>query len=91
MLHKKFYRVPLIILNIFALCASIFAEYKSDEYIKLTRRNVIACDRSNKGRCFVLCTSYSMMRGLAEYFREKSNLSIYYKAKPQKENYSSNL
>ena len=26
---------------------------------------------ANKGRCFVLCTSYSMMRGLAEYFREK--------------------
>ena len=31
---------------------------------------------ANKGRCFVLCTSYSMMHGLAEYFREKSNLSI---------------
>ena len=31
---------------------------------------------ANKGRCFVLCTSYSMMRGLAEYFREKSELSI---------------
>ena len=31
---------------------------------------------ANKGRCFVLCTSYSMMRGLAEYFREKSNLFI---------------
>lgn len=31
---------------------------------------------ANNGRCFVLCTSYSMMRGLAEYFREKSNLSI---------------
>ena len=31
---------------------------------------------ANKGRCFFLCTSYSMMRGLAEYFREKSNLSI---------------
>ena len=31
---------------------------------------------ANKGRCFVLCTSYTMMRGLAEYFREKSSLSI---------------
>ena len=31
---------------------------------------------ANKGRCFVLCTSYLMMRGLAEYFREKSELSI---------------
>ncbi|PVX42894.1 ATP-dependent DNA helicase DinG [Pasteurella langaaensis DSM 22999] len=31
---------------------------------------------ANKGRCFVLCTSYFMMRGLAEYFREHSNLSI---------------
>ena len=31
---------------------------------------------ANKGRCFVLCTSYTMMRGLAEYFREKSMLSI---------------
>lgn len=30
----------------------------------------------NKGRCFVLCTSYFMMRGLAEYFREHSGLSI---------------
>ncbi|STO53776.1 ATP-dependent DNA helicase [Canicola haemoglobinophilus] len=31
---------------------------------------------SNKGRCFVLCTSYLMMKGLAEYFREHSQLSI---------------
>lgn len=31
---------------------------------------------ANKGRCFVLCTSYFMMRGLAEYFREQSQLSI---------------
>ena len=31
---------------------------------------------ANKGRCFVLCTSYLMMRGLAEYFRENSELSI---------------
>lgn len=31
---------------------------------------------ANKGRCFVLCTSYLMMRGLAEYFRENSSLSI---------------
>ena len=31
---------------------------------------------ANKGRCFVLCTSYFMMRGLAEYFREHSGLSI---------------
>lgn len=31
---------------------------------------------ANKGRCFVLCTSYFMMRGLAEYFREHSHLSI---------------
>ena len=31
---------------------------------------------ANQGRCFVLCTSYSMMRGLAEYFRENSALSI---------------
>ncbi|OOF58720.1 ATP-dependent DNA helicase [Rodentibacter myodis] len=31
---------------------------------------------ANKGRCFVLCTSYSMMRGLADYFRENSDLSV---------------
>ncbi|MDG2963329.1 ATP-dependent DNA helicase [Exercitatus varius] len=31
---------------------------------------------TNKGRCFVLCTSYFMMRGLAEYFREHSRLSV---------------
>ncbi|BFU60078.1 putative ATP-dependent helicase [Rodentibacter sp. JRC1] len=31
---------------------------------------------TNQGRCFVLCTSYSMMRGLAEYFRENSELSV---------------
>ncbi|ABR74473.1 ATP-dependent helicase [Actinobacillus succinogenes] len=31
---------------------------------------------ANKGRCFVLCTSYFMMRGLAEYFRAHSGLSI---------------
>lgn len=46
---------------------------------------------ANKGRCFVLCTSYSMMRGLAEYFREKVIFRFYYKAKPQKANYSNNL
>ena len=39
---------------------------------------------ANKGRCFVLCTSYSMMRGLAEYFREKSNLSILLQGKTSK-------
>lgn len=31
---------------------------------------------ANQGRCFVLCTSYAMMRGLAEYFREHSQLTI---------------
>ncbi len=31
---------------------------------------------TNKGRCFVLCTSYFMMKGLAEYFREHSRLSV---------------
>ncbi|PJG85880.1 ATP-dependent DNA helicase [Conservatibacter flavescens] len=31
---------------------------------------------ANQGRCFVLCTSYAMMRGLAEYFREHSELTI---------------
>ncbi|MDO4625811.1 MAG: ATP-dependent DNA helicase [Pasteurellaceae bacterium] len=30
----------------------------------------------NNGQCFVLCTSYSMMRGFADYFREHSQLSI---------------
>lgn len=30
----------------------------------------------NQGRCFVLCTSYAMMRGLADFFREHSNLTI---------------
>ncbi|HHT7858135.1 ATP-dependent DNA helicase [Pasteurella multocida] len=31
---------------------------------------------ANKGRCFVLCTSYVMMCGLAAYFREQSELRI---------------
>ncbi|MDP9501115.1 ATP-dependent DNA helicase [Bisgaard Taxon 45] len=31
---------------------------------------------ANQGRCFVLCTSYVMMRGLAAYFREQSELLI---------------
>ena len=31
---------------------------------------------TNKGRCFVLCTSYFMMKSLAEYFREHSGLSV---------------
>ncbi|MDU8924489.1 ATP-dependent DNA helicase [Pasteurellaceae bacterium LIM206] len=31
---------------------------------------------ANQGRCFVLCTSYFMMKGLAEYFREHSELSV---------------
>ena len=46
---------------------------------------------ANKGRCFVLCTSYSMMRGLAEYFREKSHLSILLQGETSKANYSNNL
>lgn len=31
---------------------------------------------ANGGRCFVLCTSYFMMRGLADYFRQHSELNI---------------
>lgn len=31
---------------------------------------------ANQGRCFVLCTSYAMMRGLAAYFREHSQLAV---------------
>lgn len=31
---------------------------------------------ANQGRCFMLCTSYLMMKGLAEYFREHSELNI---------------
>ncbi len=30
----------------------------------------------NNGRCFVLCTSYFMMRGFAEYFRANSDLNV---------------
>lgn len=31
---------------------------------------------ANDGRCFVLCTSYLMMQGFAEYFREHSSLNV---------------
>lgn len=31
---------------------------------------------ANQGRCFVLCTSYLVMRGLAEYLREHSQLTV---------------
>lgn len=31
---------------------------------------------ANNGRCFVLCTSYVMMKGLAEYLRRHSGLSV---------------
>ncbi|THA11205.1 ATP-dependent DNA helicase [Rodentibacter pneumotropicus] len=31
---------------------------------------------ANQGRCFVLCTSYEMMRNLAGYFRLNSQLSV---------------
>lgn len=31
---------------------------------------------ANCGRCFLLCTSYFMMRGLAEYLREHSKLNV---------------
>lgn len=31
---------------------------------------------ANQGQCFVLCTSYEMMRNLAEYFRSNSQLSV---------------
>ncbi|TDQ57332.1 ATP-dependent DNA helicase DinG [Mesocricetibacter intestinalis] len=31
---------------------------------------------ANLGRCFVLCTSYFMMKSLAEYFRNNSALSV---------------
>lgn len=31
---------------------------------------------ANKGRCFLLCTSYYMMRGLADFLREQSSLNV---------------
>nr|WP_314741485.1 ATP-dependent DNA helicase [uncultured Haemophilus sp.] len=31
---------------------------------------------ANKGRCFLLCTSYYMMRGFADYLREHTNLNV---------------
>lgn len=31
---------------------------------------------SNHGRCFLLCTSYFMMRGLADFLREHSSLNV---------------
>ncbi|ANF73945.1 ATP-dependent helicase [[Haemophilus] ducreyi] len=31
---------------------------------------------ANNGRCFLLCTSYSMMRGMADFLREHSQLSV---------------
>ncbi|HDL5700082.1 TPA: ATP-dependent DNA helicase [Mannheimia haemolytica] len=31
---------------------------------------------ANKGRCFLLCTSYYMMRGLADFLREHSALNV---------------
>lgn len=31
---------------------------------------------ANKGRCFLLCTSYYMMRGLADFLREHSSLNV---------------
>lgn len=31
---------------------------------------------ANNGRCFLLCTSYFMMRGLADFLREHSDLSV---------------
>lgn len=31
---------------------------------------------ANHGRCFLLCTSYFMMRGLADFLREHSQLSV---------------
>ncbi|SUT91388.1 ATP-dependent DNA helicase [Actinobacillus lignieresii] len=31
---------------------------------------------ANNGRCFLLCTSYFMMRGLADFLREHGNLSV---------------
>lgn len=31
---------------------------------------------ANQGRCFLLCTSYFMMRGLADFLREHSHLNV---------------
>ncbi|OOR99423.1 ATP-dependent helicase [Haemophilus paracuniculus] len=31
---------------------------------------------ANQGRCFLLCTSYAMMRGLADFLREHSKLNV---------------
>lgn len=31
---------------------------------------------ANKGRCFLLCTSYSMMRGFADFLREHTKLNV---------------
>lgn len=39
----------------------------------------------NRGRCFILCTSYSMMRGIAEELREKSQLNVLLQGEKSKE------
>ena len=41
---------------------------------------------ANNGRCFVLCTSYFMMKGLAEYFRNHSALSVLLQGETAKAN-----
>ena len=47
----------------------------SDTFTQLGKM-LLPIIEANQGRCFVLCTSYAMMRSLADYFRENSELTI---------------
>ncbi len=59
------------------LCVPRYLPNTNQSYtLKSLGEMLLPVIEANQGRCFVLCTSYSMMRGLAEYFREKSELSI---------------
>lgn len=48
----------------------------SKDTLEILAKRLLPVILANRGRCFVLCTSYFMMRGFAEYFREHSDLNV---------------
>ncbi|MGQ0286271.1 ATP-dependent DNA helicase [Pasteurellaceae bacterium 22721_9_1] len=59
------------------LCVPRYLPYSNQQHTLIQLAEMLLpVIKANNGRCFLLCTSYLMMRGLAEYLREKSDFSV---------------
>ncbi len=75
--HQLVLQSPFDYPNQALLCVPRYLPYSNQEHtLKQLAAMLLPVIEANRGRCFMLCTSYFMMKGLAEYFREHSDLNI---------------